>query len=75
MNDPFEYIRDAYKVPARKGARIRFKLFHNRKAMPGAIVGVRGPYLLIVLDGCPLRRYMVHPTWKMEYIEEEGGES
>jgi len=67
MTDPFEYIREAYGVPACKGRRIRYK------EMPGVIVGVRGAYVVIKLDGYLLRRYTVHPTWKMEYLEDDRG--
>lgn len=58
-----ERIRDQYGVPARRGARIRFR------GQPAVITGTSrsgGMYLMIrTSDG---RRHMVHPTWEMDYL-------
>ena len=59
--EDMEYIREYYKVPAKKGARIKFH------ARPGTIVGAQGPHLRIRLDGdTGIKSY--HPTWEMEYL-------
>lgn len=68
MDDFFAHIRDAYQVPAEMGRQIRFK------DMPGVIIGVWGPYLVIQLDVYPLTHCTVHPTWKMEYLSDEGSD-
>lgn len=57
-----EYIRLCYNVPAKKGMPV---LAQGRE---GIIVGARGPYLRIRLDGV-IASY--HPTWEMKYLKEE----
>lgn len=54
----FDYVRERYKVPAEVGRRILYK------GKPGVIVGVRGPYIRVRLDG---ETYVgnYHPTWEM----------
>lgn len=60
MDEDFEYIRNTYNVPAKKGGRIEYK------SRPGTIDGANGAYLKIQLDGeRDIGRY--HPTWEMEY--------
>lgn len=55
------YIRRAYNIPAKRGGRITFQ------GKPGVIVGSRGPYLRIRLNGeQEARNY--HPTWEIEYL-------
>jgi len=60
----FEYIRQTYNVPAKFGGRIEYQ------SKPGTIVGVRGEYLQIRLDGETIIN-SYHPTWEMEYDIEE----
>lgn len=56
-----EYIRRYYKVPAEKGARVRFE------GKAGTILsGASGPYLRVRLDGEKWAR-TYHPTWHLEY--------
>jgi len=58
-----QYIRDYYKVPAKRGV---FVIFNGEKMK---ITGSRGPYL--VLRHCKTNtKYTVHPTWEMEYLEK-----
>lgn len=57
------YIRDYYKVPAKRGARIRF-----RDAYDGVIVGSRGQYLRVRFDWEPLTIQTLHPTWCVTYL-------
>ncbi len=60
----FEYIRNSYNVPAKKGGRVLYK-YKNKL---GTIVSARGSYLRIILDGETLP-YSYHPTWEIEYLE------
>lgn len=56
-------VREQYKVPAKRGGRIRFR------GKPGVITGTprgAGMYLYIRMDTG--QRFMVHPTWEMEYL-------
>ena len=57
-----QYIRDHYRVPAKRGARVRFD------GRPGVITGSAGQYLYIRLDG-EKRSEMYHPTWQIDYVE------
>lgn len=40
-----DYIRDYYKVPAKRGGRVR-----DEKGREGTITGARGPYVSVRLD-------------------------
>ena len=62
-----KYIRKTYKVPAKRGARVRFMGNTNGKLQGGVIVGSKGPYLRIRLDG-EKKIYSYHPTWELEYL-------
>jgi hypothetical protein len=56
-----EYIRTIHGVPAKLGGRIEYRW------RPGAIVGAKGQYLRISLDGeSEIKLY--HPTWKIKYL-------
>ncbi len=56
-------IKQTYGVPVKKGGRIKFQ------GKPGTIVGVRGAYLRVRLDGeDSVGNY--HPTWEMEYVAD-----
>lgn len=55
------YIRETYKVPAKRGMRVRFN------GLNGRIVGSRGGYLRVRLDGSK-RPLICHPTWEMVYL-------
>jgi hypothetical protein len=57
----FDYIRRTYKVPAKRGARVRFN------GLPGRIVGSKSSHLRVRIDGSN-RPITVHPTWEMEYL-------
>lgn len=61
--DPFDYIRQAYNVPAKRGARVEFK------GKPGTILRARGAHIIVQLDGQPSSKAGIyHPTWEMKYI-------
>ena len=54
------YIREFYKVPAKRGGRVLVN------GWAGTIVGAAGQYLKVRLDGSRVaRRY--HPTWRVTY--------
>lgn len=58
-----EYIREYYKVPAKRGMSVKYQ------GKLGLIVGADGAYLKIRLNGeSEVRLY--HPTWEMEYIHK-----
>lgn len=61
-----EYIRRTYKVPAKRGARVRYQGGQS-EAMEGGITGSRNAYLRIRFDGHK-RSLQCHPTWNMEYL-------
>ena len=55
------YIRESYKVPAKRGGRVLIN------GWPGTIVGSDKQYLRVRLDGSIIsRRY--HPTWRVKYF-------
>lgn len=55
-----EYVRNYYKVPAKRGMRI------VADGKPGKIVGFDGQYLRVRLDG-EKRIGSWHPTWNIDY--------
>jgi hypothetical protein len=60
-----EYIRDYYRVPAFKGAKVKFK------GIEAVIKGGKGQYLdLAFTDKSMNGPY--HPTWEIEYLENGG---
>jgi len=65
-----EYIRTHYKVPAKRGARVRY-IGSPGFAYDGTIVGSQNARLRIRFDGSPMGTDIVtaHPTWKIEYLE------
>jgi len=60
----FDYIRRHYKVPAKRGVRVRFC-----GNMLGTITSGHGPYIRVRFDG-EKRPAVCHPTWKMEYLTQ-----
>ena len=70
-----DYIRNAYGVPARRGARLLFiggnpdpESDDKVKTQSGTIVGSRGQYLRVRMDG-ESRIRTLHPTWRIEYLK------
>ena len=59
----FEYIRETYNVPAKRGMKV---IAQGRR---GTIVGVKGPHLRIRIEG-EKNILSFHPTWEMEYLSE-----
>lgn len=60
-----EYIREAYKVPAKRGGRVEYT--HPEPARMGTITGTKGARLRIKLDG-DNHAGNYHPTWKLTYL-------
>jgi len=56
-----DYVRTTYEVPAKLNGRIEYK------SKPGTIVGAKGGYLRIRLDG-ENETKLYHPTWEMKYL-------
>lgn len=54
------YVRDTYKVPAKRGMRV------VADGKPGVIAGFAGAYLRIRIGG-EKRTGLWHPTWRIEY--------
>lgn len=57
-----DYIRRYYKVPAKRGMRIKFC------GQPAVITSTTRAYLRIRVDGDDFS-IVVHPTWEIEYPE------
>lgn len=64
----FDYVRDYYRVPARKGVRVEYTGGETPKA--GTIVGVKGAYIMVKLDG-QSHAGPYHPTWEIRYLNAE----
>lgn len=63
-----QYIRSTYKVPAKRGVRVRMIPAGGEAfAQCGVITGSRGINLLIKMDG-ERKSQPYHPTWCLEYI-------
>ena len=61
------YICRYYGVPAEVGGRVRYT--GGGRNVEGTIVGYRGPYLRIRLDG-ETHVGSYHPTWELAYLTE-----
>lgn len=70
------YIRDTYRVPARRGARVRFTgvLAAELSAPSGTVTGSRGAMVRIRVDG-ERRARIFHPTFDIEYADATSGAS
>ncbi|GEM_PF-790112 len=64
----FEYIRQFYRVPAKRLGRVRY--WGGKEPREGTITGTSGPGLTIRLDGEKHAR-PYHPTWALEYLDPE----
>jgi hypothetical protein len=63
-----QYIRDYYKVPAKRGAKIKFR------GIPHVITSADGAHLRakpLTSSGEPFRvkPVIIHPTWEVEYLD------
>lgn len=59
----FDYVREYYKVPAKRGGRVLV----GKDRKPGRITSGAGNYIRIRLDGEKHAGYY-HPTWEIEYM-------
>ena len=64
-----KYIRDYYKVPAKRGARIRFTDGEGNSFL-GTIFSTISSSLKVRIDGLHKGRqyWILHPTWNIEYL-------
>lgn len=58
-----EYIRNHYSVPAKIGGHITFD------SVAGTIIGTHGSYLRVRMDTVPSRTAILHPTWRVVYLD------
>lgn len=59
-------IRKQYRVPAKRGGKVLFE--HIDKVC--TIMSAAQSHRLVITDDDG-RRYLVHPTWKMQYLSTE----
>lgn len=59
------YIRRAYSVPAKRGARVEYR--GETSPEIGTITGSEGARLRIRMDGHK-HTGIYHPTWEMRYL-------
>lgn len=60
-----QYVRDYYRVPAKRGGRVRYT--GGGQSRHGTIRSASGQYLRILLDG-DKHAGTYHPTWSLEYL-------
>ena len=65
------WIRSAYGVPAKRGARVEYS--GCAPARLGNITGTQGSHLLIRMDG-DKHSQPYHPTWMIRYLDAETAE-
>lgn len=62
----YEYFRNQYGVPARRGAPVRFG------GRSGKVTATCGSYVIIKFDDEKYgSRGRYHPIWNMEWLEQE----
>lgn len=61
-----DYIRDTYKVPAKRGGRVEYT--YPVPPRMGTIISSRGAKLRIRLDG-DKHTGLYHPTWQLCYLQ------
>ena len=65
-----EFIRHNYKVPAKRGGRVRLRQgFNELRGREGTILSA-DHRLRVRLDG-DHQRVVLHPTWELEYLTQE----
>ena len=63
-----KYIREAYRVPAYRGQRVRY--LGNGTPREGRILSVKHAKLRVACDDGV--RLLLHPTWEVQYLDEAG---
>jgi hypothetical protein len=61
-----QYIRDTYGVPAKRGAKVRYTGDGGTRV--GTIVASDGAYIRVRFPQAGI--VSLHPTWKVEYLDE-----
>lgn len=61
------HIRKYYRVPAKRGARVKFTW--RTPGRLGTVVGSCDQYLRVRFDDSPKRVETVHATWELEFME------
>lgn len=64
------YIRNAYRVPAKRGGRVEYTGDKSGSRL-GTIIGTYSAKLKIRLDG-EAHAGSYHPTWKLRYLDAAG---
>ena len=68
------YIRNYYRVPAKRGVNVRFTNSNGARFV-GEIIGASGAHLKVSVtdknnpDYSFKERLILHPTWNLEYLE------
>jgi hypothetical protein len=63
----FEWIREYYGVPAKRGARVKYTGVAGKPQL-GSITSASGGHINVRIDGDALPRPF-HPTWEIEYLD------
>ena len=63
-----QYIRDHYKVPAKRGGTVRFTDTSGKKWV-GRIKSAAGHRLRVAFPDFPRATAILHPTWNVEYLD------
>lgn len=67
-----KYIRKHYKVPAKRGGRVRYSGDPSGVTHDGTITSAKDARIRVRFDGNPFGRgphpIPCHPTWKIEYL-------
>ncbi len=63
-----KYISEHYGVNAQLGGKVIYQW--GGKPRQGEIVGSHNASLAVVFDDDPKIEHKLHPTWKVEYLEE-----
>ena len=63
--DKYQYVRDAYGVPNKYGATVRFE------GCEGKVVGARGAYIVVKFPE-EKRTHLLHPTWHVDWLLDDG---
>jgi hypothetical protein len=62
-----DYIRQHYKVPARRGCRIKFTPCPGI-VKEGFVVAASGAYIRVRFTDFR-RTVLLHPSWRVEYLD------
>lgn len=62
-----QHVRDHYRVPAKRGARVKFTWRDPGRL--GTVVASCDQYLRVRFDDNPKVIETVHPTWELEFME------